>query len=63
LPNGEPVQVKLTLTHEEIAEIIGTTRETVSRLFSQFKKKQLVQLKGATLIIRNPAALKKMFNS
>jgi|SRR5215471_10799124 len=31
-------QVKLTLTHEEIAEAIGTTRETVSRLFSELKK-------------------------
>ena len=61
--NGDPVQVKLTLTHEEIAEIIGTTRETVSRLFSQFKKKQLLQLKGATLTIRNRAALEKMVNS
>jgi CRP/FNR family transcriptional regulator len=29
----------LTPTHEEIAEMIGTTRETVSRLFSDFKKK------------------------
>jgi CRP/FNR family transcriptional regulator len=61
--NGDSVQVKLTLTHEEIAEIIGTTRETVSRLFSQFKKKQLLQLKGATLVIRNRAALQKMVNS
>jgi CRP/FNR family transcriptional regulator len=61
--NGDPIQVKLTLTHEEIAEIIGTTRETVSRLFSQFKKKQLLQLKGATLIIRNRAALEKIINS
>jgi CRP/FNR family transcriptional regulator len=61
--NGDPIQVKLTLTHEEIAEIIGTTRETVSRLFSQFKKKQLLQLKGATLVIRNRAALEKMINS
>ena len=61
--NGDPIQVKLTLTHEEIAEIIGTTRETVSRLFSQFKKKQLLQLKGATLVIRNRAALQKMINS
>jgi CRP/FNR family transcriptional regulator len=61
--NRDPLQVKLTLTHEEIAEIIGTTRETVSRLFSQFKKKQLVQLKGATLTIRNRAALEKMVNS
>ena len=33
--------------------MMGTTRETVSRLFSEFKKKQLLQLKRATLIIRN----------
>jgi len=43
--------------------MIGTTRETVSRLFSEFKKRQLVQLKGATLMIRNKAALEKMVNS
>src|SRR5208337_5646827 len=61
--NGDPLQVKVTLTHEEIAEIIGTRRETVRRLFSQLKKKQLVQLKGATLIIRNKAALEQMVNS
>src|SRR5437868_7368436 len=53
-------QIKLTLTHEEIAEMIGTTRETVSRLFSDFKKKQLLQLKGSTLIVRNKPALEKM---
>jgi CRP/FNR family transcriptional regulator len=53
----------LTLTHEEIAEMIGTTRETVSRLFSDFKKKQLLQLKGSTLIIRNKPALEKIINS
>ncbi len=60
--NGDPLHVKLTLTHEEIAEIIGTTRETVSRLFSQFKRKQIVQLKGATLTIRNKPALARMVN-
>jgi CRP-like cAMP-binding protein len=43
--------------------MIGTTRETVSRLFSEFKKKQLLQLKGATLIIRNKPALEKMMHS
>src|SRR5207248_10251750 len=56
-------QVKLTLTHEEIAEIIGTTRETVSRLFSEFKKKQLLQLKGSTLLIRSRVALEKIVQS
>jgi CRP/FNR family cyclic AMP-dependent transcriptional regulator len=57
--NGE-VQVKLTLTHAEVAEMIGTTRETVSRLFSDFKKKQLLQVKGSTLVLHNKAALEKM---
>jgi CRP/FNR family cyclic AMP-dependent transcriptional regulator len=59
----EPTHLKLTLTHEEIAEMIGTTRETVSRLFSDFKKRQLLQLKGSTLIIRNKPALEKMVHS
>jgi CRP/FNR family transcriptional regulator, cyclic AMP receptor protein len=53
-------QVNLTLTHEEIAEMIGTTRETVSRLFSDFKKKGLLQVKGARLTIRNGPALQKI---
>jgi len=57
------VQIKLTLTHEEIAEMIGTTRETVSRLFSDFKKKQLLQVKGSALIIRNKSALEKIVHS
>ena len=56
-------QVKLTVTHEEVAEMIGTTRETVSRLFSEFKKNQLMQLKGATLVIRSRPALEKIVQS
>jgi CRP/FNR family transcriptional regulator len=60
---GNGAHLKLNLTHEEIAEMIGTTRETVSRLFSEFKKKQLLQVKGATLTIRNKEALQRMLQS
>lgn len=59
--NGQ-AQIKLTLTHEEIAEMIGTTRETVSRLFSEFKKKRLLEAKGSTLILRSKLALEKMIH-
>lgn len=48
---------KLPLTHEEIAEFIGTTRETVTRTLSQFKSRQLVALDGSTLMISNRPAL------
>lgn len=57
------VKVTLTLTHEEIAQMIGSSRETVTRLFSDFKKKQLVQVKGSTVIIRNKAALEGLLSS
>jgi len=43
--------------------MIGTTRETVSRLFSDFKKKQLVQVKGSTLIFNNRGALERMVHA
>jgi len=43
--------------------MIGTTRETVSRLFSDFKKKQLVQIKGSMLVIRNKPGLEKLVHS
>jgi CRP/FNR family transcriptional regulator, cyclic AMP receptor protein len=52
---GTPI--KLPLTHEEIAEFIGTTRETVTRTLSQFKSQQLVALDGSTLMISNRPAL------
>jgi CRP/FNR family transcriptional regulator len=55
--------IRLTLTHEEIAEMIGTTRETVSRLFSDFKKKQLVEIKGSSLTIRKRDGLEKLIHS
>ena len=56
-------QIKLTLTQEEIAEVIGTTRETVARLFADFKRKQLLQVQGATLVIHSRFALEQMVQS
>ncbi|MGC2209716.1 MAG: Crp/Fnr family transcriptional regulator [Candidatus Korobacteraceae bacterium] len=51
-------RMKLSLTHEELAQMIGTSRETVTRLFAEMKKKDILQVKGSTLVIRNEAALK-----
>lgn len=50
-------QVRVPLTHEEIAEFVGTTRETVTRTLSDFKSKNLVTLQGSTLLISNRPAL------
>jgi len=58
----EGTRIKLPLTHEEIAEFIGTTRETVTRTLSDFKIRQLVAIQGATLTIPNRAALEHFAN-
>jgi CRP/FNR family transcriptional regulator, cyclic AMP receptor protein len=58
---GRPeIRAKLTLTHEEIGQLIGASRETVSRLFAAFKKKQILQIKGSTLIVSNKAGLESL---
>lgn len=53
-------RLRLRLTHEEIGEMIGTTRETVTRLFADFRRKQLIHWKGSTLVICNQPALEGM---
>jgi CRP/FNR family transcriptional regulator len=57
------VKLTLTLTHEEIAQMIGASRETVTRLFADFKKRQLLQVKGSTLIIKDKAGLESVVGS
>lgn len=56
-------RIKLTLTQGEIAAVIGTTRETVARLFADFKRKHLLQVRGATLVIHSRFALEQMVQS
>jgi CRP/FNR family transcriptional regulator len=58
-----PSQMKLALTHEEIGQMIGTSRETVSRLFAGFKKQRLIQQNGCTLVIPNRVALESLITA
>ena len=48
---------RFSLTHEEIGEFIGTSRETVTRTLSVFKTRRLVDFKGSTLTIPSKTAL------
>lgn len=48
------------MTHEEMAQRIGASRETVTRLLSELRKKQLIRLEGPTLIIRDRTALEAL---
>jgi len=45
------MRLSILLTHEEVAQMIGTTRETVTRIFSDFKKRQIIEVKGSSVFI------------
>ena len=59
-PSNTQLRARLTLTHEEIAEMIGVARETVTRLFASFKRERLITLQGSTLVIADKAGLERL---
>jgi len=48
----------LGLTHEEISQIVGISRETVTRTMTDFKSKELITTKGSVVVIRDEPGLK-----
>jgi CRP/FNR family transcriptional regulator, cyclic AMP receptor protein len=59
-PTKDGIRIKISLTHEEIAQLIGTSRETVTRVLSEFRDKKLANLHGSTLLIQNKEALERL---
>jgi CRP/FNR family transcriptional regulator len=53
-------RLRSAMTHEEMAQRIGSSRETVTRLLSNLKKKRLIRLEGATLVIRDRTGLEAL---
>jgi len=60
--NESRLQAVFTFTHEEIAETIGTARETVTRILSDFRRARLIETRGPTLVIANRAGLEKLLS-
>jgi CRP/FNR family transcriptional regulator, cyclic AMP receptor protein len=56
-PRNRELRVPTEFTHEEIAQMIGSSRETVTRLLSDMKRKDLIRLESGTLVIPNRIAL------
>ncbi len=59
LPKGEEVLV-LTVKKGELAEILGTTPETLSRAFSRLSSQGIVEVKGSRIRVLNRVALEEM---
>lgn len=52
--------LKIALTREELANMVGTATESVIRLLSEFKSDKLIELNGRKIKILNSKALRKV---
>ena len=57
--NGQMLRVKLT--HQELANIIGSTRETTTLVLNDFKRQGLIEFLGRKIVIVSRAGLEKLF--
>ena len=58
---GKPeLRFTMALTHEELASMAGASRETVTRLLSQFERDRLIARRGSSLTIVNPSGLAEL---
>ena len=59
-PTPQGIRLNHGLTQEEIAQMICASRETVSRLLTELKRKQIVRWNGTGIFVRNRAALESV---
>jgi CRP/FNR family transcriptional regulator, cyclic AMP receptor protein len=54
------VRLKVRLTHQEMANLIGCSRETVSATMGLFRDQGLIQMDGRTITILKPDGLSRL---
>lgn len=52
--------ITMALTHEELASMTATTRETITRTLSRFRKEKLISVRGVALTLLQPSALEQL---
>jgi len=58
--NSPAAQIPRNFTHEEIAHMICTSRETVTRLLASLNTRRIIQTTSDSILICNRAALQKI---
>jgi CRP/FNR family transcriptional regulator, cyclic AMP receptor protein len=60
IQEGKGVRIGVRLTHQDLADMAGLTKETTSRILSRFKKSQLISGTGKQLVIHDLPRLQQM---
>jgi global nitrogen regulator NtcA len=61
VPNSNGITIDLKLSHQAIAEAIGSTRVTVTRLLGELRQNKLISITKKNITVHNPVALSQQF--
>jgi CRP/FNR family transcriptional regulator, global nitrogen regulator len=61
VPTNEGIRIDLKLSHQAIAEAIGSTRVTVTRLLGDLRETNLIAIHKKKITVYNPVALSQQF--
>jgi CRP-like cAMP-binding protein len=59
----ESTRIEKVFTQEEIAQMICSSRETVTRLLTMLRKRNIIQITSDSVVIRDRRALENMLES
>jgi CRP/FNR family transcriptional regulator len=58
---GKPeMRLTMALTHEELANLVGCSRETMTRMLGRFKREKLITMHGVSILIPSPERLEAL---
>lgn len=61
VPSADGITIDLKLSHQAIAEAIGSTRVTVTRLLGELREEQMISIHKKRITVHNPVALSQQF--
>ena len=61
IPSVQGITIDLKLSHQAIAEAIGSTRVTVTRLLGELRQEELISINKKKITVHNPVALSQQF--
>lgn len=61
MPGGEGITVDLKLSHQAIAEAIGSTRVTVTRLLGDLREQGMISIHKKKITVHDPVSLSQQF--
>lgn len=59
---SETTRFEIAILREDLANMVGTAKETVIRTLSEFKQEKLIEIRGSKIILLEPQKLENMPN-